>query len=58
LNPDPLTLQLGTFLLDNCSLQSHMGVNNLPNTKFEVCKITCYEDMKGNAKCRNCGRLG
>jgi len=27
------------------------------HTKFEVSMITCYEDMKGNAKCRNCGRL-
>jgi len=26
-----------------------------PRTKFEVSAITCYEDMKGNAKCRNCG---
>jgi len=26
-----------------------------PHTKFEVSKITCYEDMKGNAKFRNCG---
>jgi len=29
-----------------------------PHTKIEVFTITCYEDMKGNAKCRNCGRLG
>jgi len=27
------------------------------HTKFEVSMITCYEDMKGNAKCRNCGGL-
>jgi len=27
------------------------------HTKFEVFAIICYEDMKGNAKCRNCGRL-
>jgi len=26
--------------------------------KFEVSTITCYKDMKGNAKCKNCGRLG
>jgi len=26
--------------------------------KFEVSTVICYEDMKGNAKCRNCGRLG
>jgi len=29
-----------------------------PRTNFEVSTITCYEDMKGNAKCRNCGGLG
>jgi len=29
-----------------------------PNIKFEVSMITCYEDMEGNAKCRNCGDLG
>jgi len=29
-----------------------------PHTKFDVPTITCYEDMKGNTKCRNCGRLG
>jgi len=23
-----------------------------PHTKFEVSKITCNEDMKGNAKCK------
>jgi len=28
------------------------------HTKFEVSMITCYEDMKGNAKYTNCGRLG
>jgi len=27
-----------------------------PHTKFVM--ITCYENMKGNAKCRNCDRLG
>jgi len=27
-------------------------------TKFEVSTITCCEDMKCNAKCRNCGSLG
>jgi len=29
-----------------------------PRTNFEVATIICYEDMKGNAKCRNCGRFG
>jgi len=29
-----------------------------PHTKLEVSTITCYEDMKGNAKCRNCGVWG
>jgi len=31
-----------------------------PLTKYEVSTvhITCYEDMKGNTKCRNCGGLG
>jgi len=29
-----------------------------PQTKFEVSTITCYEDIKGNAKCRNCGGFG
>jgi len=29
-----------------------------PHTKFDVSTINCYEDMKGNAKCKNCGRLG
>jgi len=29
-----------------------------PHTKFEVSTITYYEDIKGNAKCRNCGGLG
>jgi len=24
-----------------------------PHTKFEVSTITCNEDMKGNAKCKN-----
>ena len=24
-----------------------------PHTKFEVFKFTYYQDMKGNAKCRN-----
>jgi len=28
-----------------------------PHKKFEVSLITCYEDMKGNAKCGNCGGL-
>jgi len=28
-----------------------------PHTNFEVSTNTCYEDMKGNAKCRNCGHL-
>jgi len=26
-------------------------------TKFEVSTVTCYEHMKGNAKCRNCGSV-
>jgi len=26
-------------------------------TKCEVSAITCYEDMKSNTKCRNCGGL-
>jgi len=26
-----------------------------PHTKYEASTITCYEGMKGNAKCRNCG---
>jgi len=26
-----------------------------PHTKFEVSTITCYKDMKGKAKCGNCG---
>jgi len=26
--------------------------------KFEISTITCYEDIKGNGKCGNCGRLG
>jgi len=30
---------------------------NLYN-KFEVCRFTHYEDIKGNAKCRNWGVLG
>jgi len=25
-----------------------------PHTKFKVSMITCYKDIKGNAKCRNC----
>jgi len=25
-----------------------------PHTKFEVSTITCNEEMKGNAKCKNC----
>jgi len=29
-----------------------------PHTKFEVCMFTHYEDMKGNAKCKNWGGLG
>jgi len=29
-----------------------------PHTKFEVSMFTHYEDMKGNAKCRNWGGLG
>jgi len=29
-----------------------------PHTKFEVSMITCYKNMKDNAKCRNCGGLG
>jgi len=24
-----------------------------PHTKFEVSKITCNEEMKGNVKCKN-----
>jgi len=28
------------------------------HTKFEVCMFTHYEDMKGNAKCRNLCGLG
>jgi len=28
-----------------------------PHIKFEVFMISHYEDMKGNAKCRNCGGL-
>jgi len=28
-----------------------------PRTNFEVSMVTCYEDMKDNAKCRNCDRL-
>jgi len=24
-----------------------------PHTKFKVSTITCYEEMKGNAKCKN-----
>jgi len=30
----------------------------LTRPKFEVRMNTWYEDMKGNAKCRNCGGLG
>jgi len=29
-----------------------------PHTKFKVSTITCYEDMKGNVKCRNCDVWG
>jgi len=29
-----------------------------PHTKFEVSMFTHYEDMKGNAKCRNWGDMG
>jgi len=47
------TLISGTF----CHLQVGTSVFN-PRTKFEVSTITCYEDIKGNAKCSNCGRLG
>ena len=28
-----------------------------PHIKFEVSTITCHKDMKGNAKCRNCGDM-
>ena len=28
------------------------------HTKFEVSMVIRFEDMKGNAKCRNCGGLG
>jgi len=28
-----------------------------PPTKLEVSTITCYEHMKGRAKCTNCGGL-
>jgi len=28
-----------------------------PHVKFEISMITCYEDIKGNTKCRNCGGL-
>jgi len=27
-------------------------------TKYEVSTFTHYEDMKGDAKCKNCGDLG
>jgi len=29
-----------------------------PHTKFEVSTITCNEEMKGNAKCKNSRTLG
>jgi len=29
-----------------------------PHTESEVSVITCYEDMKVNAKCKKCGCLG
>jgi len=29
-----------------------------PHTKFKDATITCYEDMKGSVKCRNCGVWG
>jgi len=29
-----------------------------PHAEFEFPAITCYEGMKGNAKCRNYGHLG
>jgi len=31
---------------------------DLLHAKFEVSIFTYDEDMKGNAKCRNCGGLG
>jgi len=56
------------FKLDNvtlpCPFQGRFVICRLtlamfnPHTKFEVSMITCYEDMKGNGKWRNCGALG
>jgi len=43
----------GRFVI--CRLE-RAAVNR--HTKFDVSTITCYEDMEGNAKCRNCGDLG
>jgi len=44
---------LGQFVIHRLGL----AMINL-HTKFEVSMFTHYEDMKGNAKCRNWGGLG
>ena len=49
--------QVRNIALERPECRLDLAIVNL-HTKFEISGFTHYEDMKGNAKCRNWGRLG